>query len=150
MYSTQLSTFSKAIAITYLFGLFKKLATAGPIVYEGQLAGTINFARYKDTPSFSSQDIVNASALCLHISAILAKLRSQPQFFSGDRSLARLSDRELQIANLVARGFTNAKIGRELWITENTVKQTLKRIFRKLEVSARTEMVAKLTNLART
>jgi hypothetical protein len=35
-------------------------------------------------------------------------------------------------------------IGAELWITQNSVKQALKRMFRKLEVSARTEMVAKL------
>ncbi|MGK7916616.1 MAG: hypothetical protein AB4038_13895 [Prochloraceae cyanobacterium] len=32
-----------------------------------------------------------------------------------------------------------------MWIIENTVKQSLKRMFRKLQVSARTEMVAKLT-----
>ena len=55
-----------------------------------------------------------------------------------------LTSRELQIADLVAQGLTNAEIGTELWITQNSVKQALKRIFRKLNVSARTEMVAKL------
>ncbi len=50
----------------------------------------------------------------------------------------------MQIANLVAKGLTNAEIGAELWITHNSVKQALKRMFRKLGVSARTEMVAKL------
>jgi DNA-binding CsgD family transcriptional regulator len=34
-----------------------------------------------------------------------------------------------------------------LWITQNSVKQALKRMFRKLEVSARTEMVAKLQDI---
>ena len=58
--------------------------------------------------------------------------------------LKRLTPRELQIAELVALGRTNAAIGSELWITENSVKQALKRMFRKLEVSSRTEMVAQL------
>jgi len=55
-----------------------------------------------------------------------------------------LKSRELQIANLVALGRTNTEIGTELWITENSVKQALKRMFRKLKVSSRTEMVAQL------
>ncbi|HEY9826672.1 MAG TPA: helix-turn-helix transcriptional regulator [Stenomitos sp.] len=59
----------------------------------------------------------------------------------------RLTLREVQIAKLVAKGLTNAEIGAELWITHNSVKQALKRMFRKLEVSARTEMVAKLRDM---
>jgi DNA-binding CsgD family transcriptional regulator len=47
-----------------------------------------------------------------------------------------------RIVELVALGHTNAKIGTELWITENSVKQALKRMFRKLGVSSRAEMVA--------
>lgn len=45
----------------------------------------------------------------------------------------------------VALGRTNAEVGNELWITKNSVKQALKRMFRKLEVSSRTEMVAQLS-----
>ncbi len=51
----------------------------------------------------------------------------------------------MQIAVLVAQGQTNAQIGVELWITENSVKQALKRMFRKLEVSSRAEMMAQLS-----
>jgi DNA-binding CsgD family transcriptional regulator len=43
---------------------------------------------------------------------------------------------ELQIAELVALGQTNAAIGNALWMTGNSVKQALKRIFRQL-VSSR-------------
>jgi DNA-binding NarL/FixJ family response regulator len=45
----------------------------------------------------------------------------------------------------VAWGRTNAEIENELWITENSVKQALKRMFRKLGVSSRTEMVTQLS-----
>jgi DNA-binding CsgD family transcriptional regulator len=57
----------------------------------------------------------------------------------------RLTPREAQIAELVAQGLTSAEIGAALWITENTVKQALKRMFRKLQVSSRAEMVAQLS-----
>ena len=59
----------------------------------------------------------------------------------------RLTPREAQIAELVAQGLTSTEIGAALWITENTVKQALKRIYRKLKVSSRAEMVAQMSGL---
>ena len=56
-----------------------------------------------------------------------------------------MTSRELQIAKLVAQGLTNTEIGKTLWIQENSVKQALKRMFRKLQVSSRAEMIAKLS-----
>ena len=115
----------------------------GGIVGNGQLIGTIHFARLEDTPTFTTHDLLRLSAVCNHISSCLASLRSQPS--SIDQQLnSLLSKRELQIANLVARGLTNAEIGRELWISENTVKKVLKKLFLKLEISSRAEMVMKL------
>ncbi|MEL6899392.1 MAG: helix-turn-helix transcriptional regulator, partial [Cyanobacteria bacterium J06606_4] len=55
-----------------------------------------------------------------------------------------LTPREREIADLVAQGLTNKSIGQALWITENSVKQALKRMYRKLAVSSRAEMVARL------
>ncbi|WP_026072338.1 LuxR C-terminal-related transcriptional regulator [Nodosilinea nodulosa] len=114
----------------------------GPIVGRGQLIGTIHFARVGETPAFSAVDLANLGAVCSHVSASLAELRRSPA--SPNFLTERLTPRERQIATLVAQGLTNAEIGAELWITQNSVKQALKRMFRKLEVSARTEMVAKL------
>jgi DNA-binding CsgD family transcriptional regulator/GAF domain-containing protein len=118
----------------------------GPIVGGGQLIGTVHFARSGDAPAFSAGDLADLSAICAHLSTCLAVLRSQPTRF--DCLLTnRLTERELQIAELVAQGLTNAEIGEKLWITQNSVKQALKRMFRKLKVSARTEMVAKLRDV---
>ena len=50
-----------------------------------------------------------------------------------------LTAREREILLLVADGLTNAKIGRELWVTEQTVKFHLSNIYRKLGVANRTE-----------
>jgi DNA-binding NarL/FixJ family response regulator len=59
-----------------------------------------------------------------------------------EESLARaagLTERELSILNAVARGLSNQQIGKELWVTEQTVKFHLTNIYRKLGVSNRTE-----------
>jgi DNA-binding NarL/FixJ family response regulator len=52
---------------------------------------------------------------------------------------AGLTDRELVIVRAVARGLSNEAIAKELWVAEQTVKFHLTNIYRKLEVSNRTE-----------
>ena len=53
----------------------------------------------------------------------------------------QLTPRELDVLRLVARGHSNAEIGRELLIGEATVKTHLIRVFAKLEVTDRTAAV---------
>ena len=121
---------------------------AGPIVNSGQLVGSVGFTRDRGMPAFDTQNLADLSALCLHLSTWVATVRLQTQSFKsnsrGGSASDRLTPRELEIANLVAQGRTNAEIGAALWITENSVKQALKRMFRKLEVSSRAELVAQL------
>jgi DNA-binding CsgD family transcriptional regulator len=120
---------------------------SGPIVCDGRLVGTLNLARADGSPPFDANDLADLSALCLHLSSKLAGLRASSKTSSKtSNSLCSslLTPRELEIAELVAQGLTNAEIGEKLWITQNSVKQALKRMFRKLDVSARAEMVAKL------
>ncbi len=125
---------------------------AGPIVSRGKLVGVIACTRDRSLSAFDGRDLIDLSALCLHVSVWTATFRAParqptplPTSASGRRfESERLTAREIQIANLVALGRTNAEIGSELWITENSVKQALKRMFRKLEVSSRAEMVAQL------
>jgi DNA-binding CsgD family transcriptional regulator len=50
-----------------------------------------------------------------------------------------LTNREMEILRCVAEGHTNARIGRDLWVTEQTVKFHLSNIYRKLGVTNRTE-----------
>ena len=121
----------------------------GPIVGEGKLIGAIHFARIGETPAFNYQNIADLSSVCIHISASIAALQARQTsqtIFSSTLS-DRLTCREIQIAQLVAKGLNNKQVGIEHWITQNSVKQALKRMFRKLEVSSRTEMVANLQDI---
>ncbi|GED08849.1 response regulator [Cellulosimicrobium cellulans] len=57
------------------------------------------------------------------------------------RGTDRLTDREIEVLRLVARGLSNAAVGSELFITEATVKTHLLRAFAKLGVDDRTAAV---------
>ena len=59
-----------------------------------------------------------------------------------------LSPRELQVAHLVARGATNRMIASRLEISTWTVATHVRRIFAKLRVNSRAEMVAQLVRSA--
>ena len=49
--------------------------------------------------------------------------------------------REQDIAQLVSEGLTTKQIAEKAYISENTVKQHLKRVFAKTDVSNRAELV---------
>jgi DNA-binding CsgD family transcriptional regulator len=125
---------------------------AGPIIDQGQLVGAVGCTRDKSMLAFDTQNLADLSAICLHLSVWTATVRftqiGTPQKIPHQPfGTPCLTPRELQVAELVALGRTNAEIGKALWITENSVKQALKRMFRKLEVSSRAEMVAKLYSM---
>lgn len=56
-------------------------------------------------------------------------------------SFAGLTDREMEIARLAARGLRNSEIAAELSISENTVKYHLKNIFSKTNIDRRSRLV---------
>jgi DNA-binding CsgD family transcriptional regulator len=60
---------------------------------------------------------------------------------ADNQRVAALSDAERKVAALAARGHTNRQIARKLYITVSTVEQHLTRIYRKLEVSRRADLL---------
>jgi DNA-binding NarL/FixJ family response regulator len=54
-------------------------------------------------------------------------------------SAAALSTREIEVLQRVAVGLSNRAIAKELWLSDQTVKFHLRKIYRKLGVTNRTE-----------
>ena len=65
----------------------------------------------------------------------------EPKFALNAAAIEELTDREQEVFMLMARGDTNADISEELFISEGTVKTHAKRIFSKLELRDRTQLV---------
>ena len=55
----------------------------------------------------------------------------------------QLTERELQVLTGMSQGKSNSAIGRELYLSEDTVKTHARRLFRKLEVNDRAQAVAR-------
>lgn len=93
----------------------------------------------KDTPRTELMDAVRAAARGETVLAppVAAKLVSRLREPPADV----LTPREVQVLACVARGLTNADVGRELFISEATVKTHLLRTFAKLGVDDRTAAV---------
>ncbi|GGS05575.1 DNA-binding response regulator [Streptomyces humidus] len=66
-----------------------------------------------------------------------------PDEAAGNGRPVVLSAREREIVELVAKAMTNAQIGRELHITEGTVKRHLSNVFTKLQAVSRIDAVNK-------
>jgi two-component system NarL family response regulator len=74
-----------------------------------------------------------ASRLLVEFNALSRRVEEQ----AGNAP--RLSDRELEVLQLVARGLSNKEIATELVIAENTVKNHVRNILEKLQLRSRME-----------
>lgn len=71
-------------------------------------------------------------------SIVLNSLNNKDSEKSKD---VELTDREIDLLKLIAKGYSNTQISDALYISLNTVKTHLKNIFKKLEVEDRTHAV---------
>jgi two-component system response regulator DevR len=67
---------------------------------------------------------------------VLERLRRGP---AEHTELAGLTDKELQILELIGQGMTNRQIGEEVYLAEKTVKNYVSSILSKLELERRTQ-----------
>ncbi len=85
-----------------------------------------------------------ASAITQKLVTVLQKEGGLPKPYEPvDEALASLTERESDVMRLVAKGYSNKAIARELGITISTVKTHLRNIFRKLEVEDRAQVIIK-------
>nr|MDT0664514.1 response regulator transcription factor [Micromonospora sp. DSM 115978] len=77
-----------------------------------------------------------ASKLLTEFATMIKKADDRPQL-----PTPRLTDREMEVLRLVAKGMNNRDIAKQLFISENTVKNHIRNILEKLQLHSRMEAV---------
>jgi DNA-binding NarL/FixJ family response regulator len=115
-------------------------------VHAALRAGAVGFL-LKDTPPHDLTTAVRTVAAGNAMLAptvtkrlIHAYADTQPaRVHAARQRLATLTDREQQVAHAIARGLSNADIGRELAMSEATVKAHVSRLLTKLDLTNRVQ-----------
>jgi DNA-binding NarL/FixJ family response regulator len=71
----------------------------------------------------------------------ISKTDEKKDQVSYRRSEARLTEREVEVLHLISRGMSNQEIAHKLYLSEKTVKNHLTNVFRKINVTDRTQAV---------
>jgi DNA-binding NarL/FixJ family response regulator len=87
------------------------------------------------------QSLINPSMAGKLLTEFAALARRDDQERVEQIPAPRLTDREMQVLKLVARGMNNRDIGKELFISDNTVKNHVRNILEKLQIHSRMEAV---------
>jgi two-component system NarL family response regulator len=77
-----------------------------------------------------------ATKLLTEFASMIKKADDRQQF-----PTPRLTDREMEVLKLVAKGLNNREIAKQLFISENTVKNHVRNILEKLQLHSRMEAV---------
>lgn len=78
--------------------------------------------------------------------AVQTESTSETPLSSDKSDFSILSRREKEVARLAAKGYTNAQIAEELYISTETVKRHMSTIFEKLGIESRKQLI-KLANI---
>jgi pimeloyl-ACP methyl ester carboxylesterase/DNA-binding CsgD family transcriptional regulator len=100
-----------------------------------------------EIPNARFVELDSANHVLLETEPAWQRFKDEVLAFTGasaqpeDPTFARLSLREHEILKLLARGLTNLDIGRELFISEKTVRNHVTKIFEKLGVHSRAHAI---------
>jgi DNA-binding NarL/FixJ family response regulator len=114
-------------------------------VYEALRAGASGFLLKDDPPEqllaairiVAGGDALLSPAVTKRVIRQFARIRPS----SPPREVGELTERELDVFRLVTRGYSNAEISRELYISDTTVKTHITHILQKLNLRDRVQAV---------
>ena len=139
--------FSKATILSGSFITVVKLVILISEIERNLKTGSSAYSDYTMT-AFLMMIFVNFRPLLfgILIKLILTPFEKKQTGTSGPQSsetpdrFAVLSPREKEVARLAARGYSNAQIAEELFISVETVKRHMSTNFEKLEIKSRAEL----------
>jgi len=114
-------------------------------VYEALRSGASGFVLKDDPPEqllAAIRTVAGGEALLSPAvtKRVIEKFTSMPQP-APPPGLEELTERELDVFRLIARGLSNAEIGKELFISDTTVKTHITHILQKLDLRDRVQAV---------
>ena len=87
------------------------------------------------------QSLINPSMAGKLLTEFATLARRDDEERAQEVPAPRLTEREMQVLKLIARGMNNRDIAKELFISENTVKNHVRNILEKLQIHSRMEAV---------
>jgi DNA-binding NarL/FixJ family response regulator len=113
-------------------------------VYRALRAGASGFVLKDDPPeqligavrTVAAGDALLSPAVTRRVIQQFTRLHQQPP-----QAIAELTSREMDVYRLIAQGYSNAEIGRELFISDTTVKTHVTRLLQKLDLRDRAQAI---------
>ncbi|WP_094603994.1 Serine/threonine-protein kinase PknD [Sporomusa silvacetica DSM 10669] len=138
----------------YLAQSLSKSIVCLPLLCSGIPVGVL-YLENSLLPGVFTPDRLEVLQLLASQMAYVQKLQS---FFAEDKNtgaktalppppVAPLTERELEILNLIAAGMSNKEIGQVLYLTINTIKTHVLKIYEKLQVNRRMQAVTRAREL---
>jgi DNA-binding NarL/FixJ family response regulator len=90
----------------------------------------------------ASREEMAATVVHVLSDAVWRRSTPAPRAVEGAGPAPALTEREMQVLTGMSRGRSNAEIGKELFLSEDTVKTHARRLFRKLGAADRAQAVA--------
>ena len=90
---------------------------------------------------YGGQSLINPSMAGKLLTEFATLARRDEEERAEEVPAPRLTEREMQVLKLVARGMNNRDIAKELFISENTGKNHVRNILEKLQIHSRMEAV---------
>jgi DNA-binding CsgD family transcriptional regulator len=112
----------------------------------GNYAGFYLVSVFFGYPSFVIRRIEEQS---MQMASIKEVLEPAQALMDTVKSTSELSDREREVLALMIEGKTNAQIAQALFISDKTAKNHAYRIFKKLGVSSRVELIREYSKLGK-
>ncbi|WGT39291.1 LuxR C-terminal-related transcriptional regulator [Lysinibacillus sp. 1 U-2021] len=105
---------------------------------DNRLVAVIGFLRKTGEKLFNDKDILKLVYLKRNIENMYSL-----HHFSQPSIVLEMTDREREVLKFVFKGLKNIDIAKQLFVSENTIKKHLQNLYRKFQVTNRTQLLAK-------